>query len=94
MGRLPLEVARHFEPDGLAEESFERRNVPVRRPQLEFRVAVRAQAGEIIVTTREQIESAERLRVAAIQALGEPHHCGQRPNVLPQGSGKVAEALV
>jgi hypothetical protein len=91
---LPLEVARDFEPNWLAEELFERRDVPVRRPQLEFRVAVRAQAGEVIVTTREQIESAERLRVAAIQALGEPDHRGQGPNVPPQRSGKVAEALV
>src|SRR5512145_2298794 len=43
---------RDFEPDRLAEELLERSGVPVSGPELQFRVAGRAQSGEIIVAAR------------------------------------------
>ena len=69
---------------GFAQHFLERRDVPMRRPQLQFRVAVRAQAGQIVVAAREEIDARERLRVAAIQALGQPDHRRQHPHGLPQ----------
>jgi len=66
----------------------------MRRPQFQFRVTVRAQAGEIIVAAGEQVETAERLGVAAIQAFGQPHHCRQRTHFFPHRAGNVAVAFV
>jgi uncharacterized protein YbaA (DUF1428 family) len=95
MTRLFLVIgARDFESHRLAQQFFERRDVPMGRPQLEFRVAVRPQPNQIVVPAWEQVKSAERLRVAAIQTLGEADHRGESADGLPQRAGEVAESLV
>ena len=95
MSRLSLVVvASDLETNGFAQHFLEWCDVPMRRPQLQFRVPVRTQAGQIVIPAREQIQSAERLRVAAIKALGQTDHCPQRPHGLPQRPAKVGEPFV
>jgi hypothetical protein len=52
-------------------------------PELELRIAVRAEPGEIIVATWEEIDARERLRVTAVQPLREPDNRGQHPDGAP-----------
>ena len=51
--------------------------MPVRRPEFEFSFVGRAEPCEVIVPARIEIDSGNRLRVAAIESLGQPHHRGQ-----------------
>ena len=52
-------------------------------PELELRIAVRAEPGEIIVAPWEEIDARERLRVAAVQPLREPDYRGQHADGAP-----------
>jgi len=55
--------ADDFESYRLFEQFFQRGDVPVRRPEFQFRVARRPQAGEIVIVTRVEVDAVERLRV-------------------------------
>ena len=85
---------RDLETYRLAEHPFEWRHVPVRRPQLELRIAGRAQAGEIVVAARIEIDAGERLGVAAVEALGEAYRGGERFDGAADGTGQIAVAFV
>ena len=75
VGRAPLViVAGDFEAQGFAEHGFERRDVTVGGPELELGVAGGAQPRQVIVAARIEVDAGQRLRVAAIQPLGEPYH--------------------
>jgi len=63
-----------FEADRFAEHALERRDVPVRGPDLELRVAGGAEPYEIVVRAGIEVDSCEGLRVAAVEPLGEPDH--------------------
>ncbi len=69
--RALVVAARDLEAQGLPEQLLERRHVPVRGPELELGVAGRAQAREIVVAARIQVDAGERLGVAAVEPLGE-----------------------
>ncbi len=56
-----LGLVDHFEPDRFAEHRLERRDMPVRGPQFQLRVSGRAQAGEIVVAARVEIDSGQSL---------------------------------
>ena len=63
-------------------------------PQFELRIAVGAQPGEIVVAAGEQIDPGERLSVAAIETLGQPHNRGEHSNRRAQTACEVAVSLV
>jgi hypothetical protein len=69
-------LAGNLESHWLTQDGFERRDVPVRRPELELRVARRAQPREVVVAAWVQVDSFECLRVAAIEPFGESNHGG------------------
>jgi hypothetical protein len=67
-------VAGDLEAERFAENSFEGGDVTVRGPQFELRVAGGAEAGQVVIAARVQVDAGERLGVAAVEAFGEPHH--------------------
>jgi hypothetical protein len=50
-------VAGDFESDRLAEHLFERTDVPVRSPQLELGVAAGAEASQVVVAPRIDVDA-------------------------------------
>jgi hypothetical protein len=89
-----LIVASHLEADSLAEHFFEGRDVPVRGPELELGITGRAEARQIVITARIQIDAVKRLRVTAIQSFGQTHHGRQHLDGLAQRPAQVAVAFV
>ena len=63
-----------LEANGLPEHRLEWCDVAMRRPELELRVATRAQPREVILAMRVQIHTGQRLRMAAVEALGQTNH--------------------
>jgi hypothetical protein len=63
-------------------------------PQLELRVAVGAQARQVVVAARVEVDSSERLRVAAVEALRQSHHRRQRLHGAPRRAVEVPVPLV
>ena len=64
------------------------------RPELEFGVACRSQLQQSIVAAIVQLEACDRLRVAPIEAFGEPQHRRQTSNATAPLSLKVAVLVV
>jgi hypothetical protein len=87
-------VVDDLEPDGAAEHLFERSGMPVSGPELELRVAAGVEARQVLIGRRVQLDARERLGMAAIQALGEPHHRRQRAYGAPGRPAEIAKALV
>ena len=63
-------------------------------PQLQFGIAGGAKPRQIIVGPRKQVDSRERLCVAAIQSFREPHDGRQHANGLAQRAAEIAKAVV
>jgi hypothetical protein len=85
---------RDFEPDGLPQQFFERRDVPVRGPELELGIPGRPQPCKVIVFARVEIDSLERSRVTAVETFREPDHRRQRLHRPARGAGEIAVAFV
>ena len=66
----------------------------VRRPQLQLGVAGGAQPRQVVVASRIEVDSRQRLGVAAIEPFREPHHRRQRLDGLARRPLQVAVALV
>src|SRR3990172_6894492 len=95
MWRLFLVIGPpHLEADGPVEHALERRGMAVRGPELQLRVARRAQPRKIIVVARVEIDAAEGLRVTPIEPLGEPDDGGERPDGAPQRPAERGVAVV
>ena len=81
-----LVIARDdFEANRLLEHLFKRADVPVGGPELELRVAGRAQARQVIVAPRVKIDPGEGMRVAPVEPLGKARHrrqCSDRTSHL------------
>src|SRR3954471_21978273 len=77
-------VAADFDPERLSCESFEWGGVPRGGPELQLRVAGRAQLQQIVVAAVVELEPVDRLRVAAVEAFGQPQNRGQRPHRAPR----------
>jgi hypothetical protein len=56
-----LDRARDFEPDRMLEQRFHWRRVTLGGPELELRIAGRAQSNQIVVAARKDVDAAERL---------------------------------
>jgi hypothetical protein len=68
--------------------------MPARRPQFELCVARRAQLQQIVVAAVVQLESRHGLRVAAVEAFGEPQDGGERSDGNPRAAPQVAEPVM
>ena len=68
--------------------------MPVSGPQFELRITVRPQPGKIVVAARKEIDSGERLRVAAIEAFGQAHEGREQPHGPAFRRPQIAVALV
>src|SRR6266550_7366036 len=89
-----ISVATDLESQRLTGHSFKRRRMPRRSPELELGVARRPQLQQVVVAAIVQLQAADRLRVAAIQTLGEPQNCGKRAHRPPRPAGQPREAVV
>jgi hypothetical protein len=63
-------------------------------PQLEFGVSGGPKPREIVVATGIEIDPLQRLRVAAIETLGETHHCRQHFYGAAHRTRQIAVPLV
>ena len=72
-GRVGLQAA-DFEPERLAGHAFERGGVARGGPEFQLRIAGGAQLQQVVVAAVVDLEAGNTLRVAAIEALGEPQH--------------------
>jgi hypothetical protein len=80
-----------FDPERLAGQPLERGGVSARRPQLQFCVARRPQLQQIIVSAVVQIEPGDGLRMAAVEAFGQPQDGGERADRVPRAAAHVSE---
>ena len=62
---------RHLEADRLADDLLERLEVPGRRPDLEFSVTPAVELNDDVFTPVVDFQTRDRLRVAAVQTLGD-----------------------
>jgi hypothetical protein len=76
------------------DEPLERDGVPIGRPQLELGVGLRSQLQQGVFAPVVQLDAADGLRMAAVQALGEPQDRGQRADHAPAAAGKAAQRSV
>jgi hypothetical protein len=67
-----------FETNRFAEHAFERRDVTVRGPHFQFRVAGGAESGQVIIYAGIEIDPGQRLRVAAVESFRQSNHGRQR----------------
>jgi hypothetical protein len=84
----------HLEPDGFAQQRLERREVPVRGPHFELRVAGRSELQQEVLAAIAQLEGRDHLRVAAVETLGDAHDRRQQPHGSAEVGGKLAVFLL
>ena len=77
-----------------SEDPFQRGRVPTGGPQLQLGVSRRPQPHEVVVAARKDVHTSQRLRMAAVEPFGEPHHGGQRPDRAAQRALQQRIALV
>jgi hypothetical protein len=71
-----LNGAADFETKRFAGEAFERCGVARRRPQFELGVAAGPNLQQVVVAAIVELDAADALRVAAVEALGEAENRG------------------
>ena len=81
-----------LDPDGLSQHPLERRQVLVRRPDLQLRVAGRMQVEEHVLTAVAHVEPRNDLRVASVQPFGEPQNRREQAHRTAQ-PGRQARVL-
>jgi hypothetical protein len=87
-------VTADLDAQRFADQPFERRGMPLRRPELQLRIARRSQLQQPVVAAVVQLEPGHRLRVAAVEALGEPENRRKRPYGPPARAAKLPVLLV
>ena len=63
-------------------------------PEFQFRLARRPQLQQVVVSAVVKLDAVDDLRVAAIQALGEPEDGRERADRAPRPALEIAEAVV
>jgi hypothetical protein len=81
----------HFDSKRLLDQAFEGRGMAVRGPQLELGVALGAELEQRVVAAVVQLDAADRLGVAAIEAFGEAQDGRERANGPAPLLGEVAD---
>jgi hypothetical protein len=66
-----ITVSADFNPQRFARHPFERRGMTCRGPQFQLRIAGRPYLQQVVVAPIVQLDSRDRLAVAAIEALRE-----------------------
>jgi hypothetical protein len=84
----------HFYADRLSDDALEWRAVPARGPELQLGVARRPDLEQAIFTSIVQLDSGDRLRVTAVEALSETENSRQRANRPPVTAVECAEPLM
>jgi hypothetical protein len=84
----------HFDAKRLLDEVLERDGVPIGSPQLELGVGLGPQLQQGVFAPVVQLDAADGLRMAAIQALGEPEDRGQRANRAAAAARKAPQRTV
>ena len=87
-------MAADFDAERLSRQSFKWRGVPRGGPELQFRVARRAQLQQVVVAAIVELEPGNRLRVAAVEALGQPQNRRKRSHRSPCSPAQVGEPIV
>ncbi len=87
-------MAADFYPERLSCETFEWRGVPRGRPELQLGVARRAQLQQIVVAAVVELQAADGLGVAAVEAFRQPQDGGERAYGPPRAPTQVDEAVV
>jgi hypothetical protein len=75
---------RHLESDRAFQGVGERLRVPLRGPELELRIADGAKPDDQSVFLLPDMDRANRLRVAAVEPLGQPDDAGQQFHRAPE----------
>ena len=83
-----------FDAKRLPGQSFERRVVTSRRPQLQLRVAGGPQLQQIVVAAIVKFEPGDGLGVAAIEAFGQPQDRRERAYCAAGAAPEIGEAVV
>src|SRR5919197_686158 len=78
----------------LSGEPLERRGVTHGGPHLQLGVARRANLQQIVVASVVELDGADRLRVASIEALGETQDCRERPDRSSYPASERTELVV
>jgi hypothetical protein len=87
-------AAGDLEADGRAEHILERGHMAVRGPELQLRIACGAEPRQVIVAARVQVDTGDRLRVAAVEPFGQSYHGRQKANDAPQRSAELTVSFV
>src|SRR5262245_32388382 len=84
----------HFDAKRLVDEALERDRVTVGSPPLELGVGLGPELQQGVFAPIVQLDAADGLRMAAVQALGEPQDRGERADHAPAGAGKATQRPV
>jgi hypothetical protein len=87
-------MAADLDPERLSHQAFEWRHMPRGGPELQLRVAGRAQLQQVVVAAIVQLETGDGLRVTTIEAFCQPQDCGERSYVPARPPREVGEAVV
>jgi hypothetical protein len=87
-------VAADFNSERLPRHAFERRGVPGGGPELQLRIARRAQLDQVVVAAIVKLQAGDRLCVTAIEALRQAQYRGERTHRGPRAPPQLAEAVV
>jgi hypothetical protein len=87
-------VAADLDAERLPRQSFEWRGMAGGGPELQLRVARGAQLQQVVVAAIVEFEAGDRLRVAAVKALGQPQDRRERAHGSPGAPPEVGEAVV
>src|SRR5262249_54849043 len=87
-------VAADLDAERLPCQSFEWRGVPRGCPELQLRVARCAQLQQVVVAAIVALEARNRLRMAAIEAPGQPQDGRERANRSARAPAQVGEPIV
>ena len=87
-------MAADLNAERLSRQAFEGRGVPRGCPELELRVARRAQLQQVVVAAVVELEAGNGLRVTAIEAFRQPQDRGQRAHRPPGAPPQVGKAVV
>ncbi len=83
-----------FDSERLAGQALERRGMPRGGPELQFRVAGRAELQQVVVAPIVKFEIRDRLRVAAIEAFGQTQDRGERADHASIAPAEMTELFV
>jgi len=87
-------VRADLDAERFPRERLERRGVPRGGPQLQLRVARRAQLQQVVVAAVVKLEARDRLRVAAIEAFREAQNRGERADGAAGPPAQIPKPLV